>query len=217
MGAFGSKPQVPAFTPVSTQAAQATAIGANTANSGAAQSLAASTNAFNQDQLLKMLGTAIPGYDAMVKQAGTNINSELQGQLPKDVQDQIQSSDAARALGGGYGGSRSAGNLTARDLGLTSLNLTQQGLDSASRWIQTSKSTAVPGQFDVSSMFVSPSQQISVDTANNSNAFQRDWLQNQIAAMPDPNTAALYQGLSQETSSISSAAGSAAGGSSGGM
>lgn len=211
MGAYGKKPGVPNYTPVDTQAAAATAIRGNQTNLPGAENLAASTNAFNQDQLLSMLSKSIPGYSAMVTKAGQNINDELSGQLPPDVQAQIQNSSAARALGGGYGGSRAAGNLTARDLGLTSLDLTQKGLDSASRWIQTSKATAVPGMFDVSSMFVNPAEQIATDKANNDMSFQRNWLSSQIDAMPDPNTAALYKGLSQELSTVSSAAGSAAG------
>jgi hypothetical protein len=218
LGAYGSKPQVPGFTPIDTQASAATAIGANLNNQPGAQQLASSTNAFNQSQLLTMLRSAIPGYDSIVSKVGGNISSELSGQLPQDVQDQIQRNAAAKSIGGGYSGSGMQGSLTARDLGLTSLQLTQQGMDSASRWITTQKGTAVPGQFDISSMFISPSQQIGVDQYNTAGAFQNQWLKNQISAMPDPTAAAYAKGASQDLGAFSSAMGSAsAGGGGGGM
>lgn len=216
LGAYGKKPDVPNFTAIDSGASAGQAIKADQNNSVAAQALANSTNTFNQAQLLNMLRAAIPGYDSIVSKVGTNINSELSGELPPDVQANVQRSAAARSLGGGYGGSGMQGNMTARDLGLTSLQLTQQGMDSASRWITNQKQTAVPGQFDVSSMFINPATQIGVNEYNSAGSFQQQWLQNQIKAMPDPTSQAYAKGISQDLSSFSSMAGSAAGAAGGG-
>ena len=51
----------------------------------------------------------------------------MRGEVPQDVQDQLQRSAAVQSLQGGYGGSGMHRNLMARDLGLNSLQLMQQG------------------------------------------------------------------------------------------
>jgi hypothetical protein len=84
-------------------------------------------NRFNMAQLQRMLGQALPGYQAMIGQATANTASLLRGEIPSDVQSAIQRADAETALAGGFAGSGAAKALTARDLGLTSLNLEQTG------------------------------------------------------------------------------------------
>lgn len=84
-----------------------------------------------------MLQAVMPGYQGMFNQMGANVASELAGQVPADVQNQIQRFGAQQTItsgiGGGGAGIAGAGfgltdkTITARDLGLTSLNLMQQG------------------------------------------------------------------------------------------
>jgi hypothetical protein len=87
------------------------------------QKLESQRNIFNQQQLQQLLGMGIPGYEAMQKQRSGNVASMLRGELPPDVVQQIYRKGAARSVGGGYGGSPAMSNLTARDLGRTSLDL----------------------------------------------------------------------------------------------
>jgi len=95
-------------------------------------------NQFNQTQLTNMLNQVMPGWQNKFNAMGRNVGAELRGQVPADVQNQIQRFGAQQTIASGIGagggaGGESTGNLltgrtiTARDLGLTSLSLTQQG------------------------------------------------------------------------------------------
>jgi hypothetical protein len=108
----------------------------------AAEQISGQVNQGNAANLRAMLGMGIPGYEGLQAQDLSNIGSELRGELPPDVQSAIERATAGRALAGGYGGSQAARNLTSRDLGLTSLNLTQRGGTDLSRVLQT---TPLPG------------------------------------------------------------------------
>lgn len=177
---FGTKPVTP-LAPTSSDILQH-AISSNLANFDGASTLVNKTNASNQSMLTDALRKAIPGYDDIVSKISRNITSELNGEIPGDVQGAIQRNAAAKALGGGYAGSGMHGNLLARDLGLTSLDLTQKGLDSAERWVATSRTYRMPQMMDLRSMFVSPEQQFTVDM----NKFLRDFTAAKIEAAPDP-------------------------------
>lgn len=215
-GAYGSKPKVPTYTPEDTTKGIGDTISGNLQNLSGAEKLAGGINQFNYDQLQKMLGQAIPGFGDIQKSISGNIASELKGEIPQDVQDQIMRSSAFKSLRGGYGGGGMSDALTARDLGLTSLNLTNQGLDSATKWLAASRSATIPGQFDVSSMFLSPQQKIGIDIGEKQYGFQAQWLKNQIKAMPSPSSVALAGAASQDLGMFSSLAGSAVGGAAGG-
>lgn len=76
-----------------------------------------------QDQLLKTSPTLMDS----IKQLGTNTASNLRGEIPADVLGQVQRGAAEQSLFGGFGNSGVARNLTARDLGLTSLDLQSRG------------------------------------------------------------------------------------------
>lgn len=94
-------------------------------------------NAFNRAQLLESLGIQIPGYQEGQAQRTQNAMSLLRGELPPDLASQIQRNTASKALTGGYAGSQAARNLTARDLGRTSLDLQQAGNQQFSNIIGT--------------------------------------------------------------------------------
>lgn len=91
------------------------------------QALESQRNAFNATELKKMLEGSIPGYSAAQKQRMMNTQALLSGDIPPDVAENIQRSSVAKSLEGGYGGSGAGRNLTARDLGVTSLGLMGQG------------------------------------------------------------------------------------------
>lgn len=189
---FGSKPTVPTLPTLNLGTEQQLATQGNLNELPGAEQMVGKANQFNRDQITQMLQSIIPGYSGMVSSATSNIASELQGQVPNDVSAQVQDSAAAKALGGGYGGSGAHGDLVARDLGLTSLNLTQQGLSSFESWTQMSDALYAPSQINVQSMFVTPQQQASFDNQQNMDQFQRQWMQNQIDAMPDPVTKGIW-------------------------
>lgn len=203
MGLFGnllgsvlsgeSKPKVPNWNDVSLPEEQIKAIAANRAALPGAENLVSDVNRFNQDQIKRMLDTAIPNFDALSAKIQGNISSELNGEIPSDVSDAVQRNAAAKAIGGGYAGTGAHSNLLARDLGLTSLNLTDRGISSAENWINTMDRIFAPGMLDVSSMFITPMQQFGATMSNRETEWGVQWLKNQVSAMPDPFGMALGQ------------------------
>lgn len=198
----GGKPVIPAFTPVDPDVEQQKAIQGNINNFDKSRELTSITNTFNQGELRRMLRTAIPNYDALVGKQGEVIGTMLSGQLPADVVSQIQRNSAEKSGAGGYGGSGMGRNLEARDLGLNSLQLTQQGLSAAERWLANTKALSVPGQFDVASMFLTPAQRIQSQSANNAGQFNRDVMAANVAAAPDPTRSAIGGILTQVGGSL---------------
>ena len=211
VGGYAKKPDVPEFVPVDAAAQQLEAISGNLAALPSAQRLASQTNAFNLEQLQKMLKSAIPGYEQIQGQQSAVVQSMLRGELPKDVQNAIQNAAAARAIGGGYGGAGMQRTLTARDFGRTSYDITQQGLDSATRWMAATASMVMPQMMNVTSMFLSPAQRIQHAVNERNAAFNVQWTRNQIEAMPDPFKAALGDAFVQDEYEIMKLVGAAAG------
>ena len=186
---FGSKPSVPQLKQLDLGAEQGKAISNNQANLPAAEKLVGSANLFSQEQVTQMLNQMIPNYSDIQKSISSNISQEVAGQIPTDVSEAVGRASAARSLGTGTAGSGMAKDLVARDLGLTSLDLTQRGLSSAESWTKTMASLYEPSMINLSSMFITPGQQASFDVEERNAQFERNWLQNQINAMPDPGTA----------------------------
>lgn len=171
---YGKKPKVPDLP--SLEEAQGSAIGSNIKSLEEAIKLATGVNAFNQSQLDALREKTLPGASAQIQQ---NILSMLQGELPQGTLAGLQRTAAERGMAAGtVGGGFQLGRGLADQLGL-SLQLTQQGLDSATQWLQ---GAAAP-TFDVSSMFITPQQKY----ADQGQQFQRDFMASKIAAAPDPS------------------------------
>jgi hypothetical protein len=193
----GSKPKIPELKPIDFAKEQQQAIQQNIAAIEPATELAKKTTAAEQSQLEAQLRRAIPGYDQLVAQAGKNISASLRGELPADVQQQIQRSTAGRALAGGFGGGTGFGRaLTARDLGLTSLQLQNQGLAQAQNFIQQQRAFGMTQPFSVSSMFITPAQRVGAMQQQQQAMYNRDLQAAQVAAMPDPTMAAIGSAIS---------------------
>ena len=158
------------------------AIAANQSNLAGASQLAAGTNRANQESLLESLRSAIPGFDKLVSSTSGNIQSQLEGKLPKDVIEMINRQSAAANVASGTQGSGFGSNLTARDLGLNSLQMVQQGIQNSNQWLANARQNLTAPQFDVSNMFISPAQQVAVTAQNNKNQWDVQWLQTQLKA-----------------------------------
>lgn len=181
----GRKPNVPDLPAIDPNRVQAEAIAANQQALPAAQQLGTGINEFNTAQrlaqLTKMLNFAGgPGALSSIQQ---NIGSRVRGEIPTDVAQAIRRNSAAGALQGGFGGGSPLGrNLTARDFGLTSLNIAQQGMADALNFA----GMADTPNFDVTSMFMSPQQRMAVALNERDVQFNRSWLEEQIEAAPSP-------------------------------
>jgi hypothetical protein len=183
----GKKPKVPELKPIDFAAEQRQAIQQNIAALQPATELAQKTTAAEQSQLETQLRRAIPGYDQLVSQAGQNIAASLRGEISPEVSAQVQRSTAGRALSGGFGAGSGFGRaLTARDLGLTVMQIQNQGLAQAQNFIQQQRAFGMVQPFSVSSMFVTPAQRIGAIQQQNQLQYGRDLTAAQVAAAPSP-------------------------------
>lgn len=131
------------------------------------------------EEMANVLEVAFPGYKNIRSNAGESIASMIRGEVPTDVQNQLERQAAQRGVTLGYGGGSGFGqNQYLRNFGLTSLQLNQQGLDTATRWIQQAQNLT----FDFSKMLLNKDDAMRRSEFN----WQRDWLAAQVAASPDP-------------------------------
>lgn len=210
IGAFGKKPVVPDLKPISPDATQKATVAGNAANFADIAKLATSVNSFNQDQLNALIDRVLPGAREQIQ---STLSSQLRGEIPKDVQNAIYRGVAERTAGGNaFGGGGFTRNVTARDLGLTSLDITNRALSSAESWL--SKATAPT--FDVTSMFFTPQQRLAFETQQQGVQYQRDLMAAGVKAAPDPATAALGQEIDRFFNTAASVGMMAAGGAMGG-
>jgi len=96
-------------------------------------------------QQINLQNRVTPGSSAQRELALKQLNSYIQGQVPQDVQQNINR-EVAQNLGGGFnlfsGGGQAPQNF-ARNLGQTSLGLSQYGLSAAPTWQQLANSMVV--------------------------------------------------------------------------
>ena len=180
-GSLAGTPKVPTWQNLSLSGSQTGAIGANAASLPGIESLATGVDTFNENQLMQLLNSIMPGWSGAAGQAGQNITSELEGKVPADVQNMLQSSEAAKALAGGmgFGAGTLGGSDVAKSLGLTSLGLMNQGMSSLESWTGMIDRMFAPGQFNVSSMFISPQQEFEDTMANQEKQWDVNWLKSQ--------------------------------------
>jgi len=167
---FGSKPKVADFTALNLTEEQKKALQGNLSNADAMETL---------------LNRLIPGWSANLAQAQKNNTSLLQGQIPQDVQDKILRNSAYQSFAGGFGGSGMSHALTARDLGLTSLDLQQQGNNSAQQWAKLAENTYSP-------LIIDTAQQAQATAANNAGRQANQQYKYNVAAAPDPGAAGVF-------------------------
>lgn len=171
---FGTKPGVAEYTPLDLAAEQKKAVGSNIAA---------------MPDIEALLNKILPGYSDMVKQGSKNTLSLLKGEIPQDVQQRVRSTDAFQSLMGGFAGSDMSKALTARDFGLTSLQLMGQGTNSAQQWANIAHG-------NVSPMLINPGEQADVTMRNNLYRQATQQFKENVMAAPDPAAAGLFNTIS---------------------
>lgn len=132
---------------------------ANNQNFAGARDAAVRLNNFNQDELTRMLNKNIPGYQGMIGIALRNTRNWLRGRIPGDVGAAVEDRAAENAMRMGLpAGSGSARALTARDLGVTSLDLMAKGENSLQRWISTARTSLMPALASPMDFLFTPTQ-----------------------------------------------------------
>lgn len=175
---FGQKVKLPPWERLDPSKIQVDTVTGNTGVLPSAMELGQLVNQYNMDELERMFGMS----QSTFKKISDNIAAQARGEIPDDVQQLLQTNAATKSLYGGFGGTQAARNLTARDFGTTSLAIKQQGLDSASRWLQIARANT----FDVTSMFLKPEQRYGMADNERNLAFKHAYLKAQIEAAPDP-------------------------------
>lgn len=161
----------------------------NNNQQGVMQNISGQVNRFNRGQALQNYRRFQPYFEPLQRQIGENALSFSRGQLPDDVVASIGRAAAQRGIQSGFGqGLAGAGagtpisNLNLRNLGLTSLQLSQYGTNLAMNANQQAKNLS-PALFDPSSLMVGPNQAIQYEQnqINTQNDAMRYWnqLQNQ--------------------------------------
>jgi hypothetical protein len=199
---FGSKPATAPYVPTQLPPEQIKTLKANIAAFPDINQL----GSLYEQYMLNEMGTAIPDFSNILASGGqltedmiNQAASLVSGQVPQDVQDQIMRSDAFTSMlsGGGPAFDRS---LTARDLGLTSLNLIQQGGqlageagNAAQRWAGLASGMIM----SPSGMMITPLQMATFDMQNRLYEQATQQTRNNIAAAPNPGLQALNQWVEQ--------------------
>lgn len=154
------------------------------------EQLAQATNDAQARQFVNMMEKLIPGFSEISKTIAGNIGSMVSGHLPKDVEQRIGRWSAERGISRGTGGSQFDDYGAVRDLGLTSLEMTDRGLNSAQRWMGSQ-----PKPFNVTAMFLSPTERIATEQWNEVNRFNAQFMRNQISMLPSNSDTAWAQVL----------------------
>jgi hypothetical protein len=128
------------------------ALGFNESNNPRFEALAKSQSIAGTKSLLEQQQLADPEFENKRDQADRNNLAMMRGEVPLDVQRTLARTGAFQANQGGFGGSEMDRSLRARDLGLTSLDMSQTGEANAQRW------TALLNEGFVRPAFVSPHQ-----------------------------------------------------------
>lgn len=210
IGAFGKKPEIPVLPAVNASESQANTIKGNLQNLPEAQRLASAVNAGNRAEAMKSFRAAVPGGEQILATGTQTIADMLRGQLPQDVQRQIQQNAAEAGVAGGFGGTGAGRALGARDLGLASLSLVEKGLSSAQQWMAGAVRLTQPqGYFDVSSMMFTPQQRLGFDVNERNQQYGRNLMEAQVKAAPDPGNAAIIEAWTQDEAQIMELAGQA--------
>jgi hypothetical protein len=155
-----SKGKRPLFEPVGITQGTGEGIVANLQNLPTIEKIAAETNKFNQEQVLRMLRGAIPDYERISRQQGDIVRSQLAGELPEGVKRQLKDASAVYGVTSGTKGSQFAGFRGLRQLGIESLKYTEAGLSNADRYLRTARALTAAPMLDVSRMFISPAQSL---------------------------------------------------------
>ena len=150
------KPKIPTFKPVNQQAQQEAAIASNLASFGKASELAQQTSQADQDNLDAMLLRADPNYRQNISRASGVIGDFLAGRLPLSDQNVSMRKSAEGSQASGTPGSGFARYRTARDLGLSEVQLMQAGLGAFNQFSTNLRGNYMARPMSAAESYVSP-------------------------------------------------------------
>lgn len=208
-GLKGEKPIVPETNRVSFGREYLTSARENINLIPTLQELTSKANKAMATEQLKAMEQFMPGSTALMTKGTKGISNLLSGELPSDVKSFLERKAGEYGVSAGTGASSFTGAKGLRDLGLTSLQAFGQGLSAAQSWIAMANSG---NQLNFTGLLQNPAQRASIRYNENQAQFNRDWMANQVEAMPSPKQQAAMQTLQNFDSITMTAFGGAAGG-----
>lgn len=155
-------------------------------------------NDLSNQQFRGDLFRSSPTLRGNIAQQGRLTQQFLRGEIPPDVQAQLANRAAETSLAGGFSGSQVARNLTARDLGLTSLDMIsrgQQGLGQQLGYAQALN----PYQSNTLDYLMTPQQLLSTQIQQNqfgNNVYNQN--QRSLADIRNQQTTAIANLMAQQ-------------------
>ena len=183
------KPDVPDYLRVDLPSVQQEIADANLSILPKSTKLGAGMNEYSRAERGKTL-SGIPGLNDLESLTAGNLSDWLSGNWggTEDVLRRANAKAYAGGFGGGggYGMGTFAGNLGARDLGLTDLQVKQSAIPLASQYLSGAYSRRAIPEYDPSFMMLNPQFAANLQSNENSQIWNRNWLANRIAAQPEP-------------------------------
>ena len=153
-------PKIPKYKKVDQDAEQKAAIAGNLASFDNAKELADKTTMADQERLESIISRTLPDYRNMLSGAGGAISNMIAGNLPMADQGMIMRQAAERGGAMGLGGSQAGRNLTARDLGLSQMQMIGQGLNAFNSFSSNLRQNYTVNPMSQASMYMTPQQRI---------------------------------------------------------
>lgn len=200
VGGYLSKPKAPKaaeLKQVDPQAEQKKALQGNLASQGDIEQLLSRANTFTQDQANSLMERAVPGYAKIAQKFMSQADGMLTDpySVPKDVTDNLTRLAAERGINTGVRGQ--AGDFSlARDFGINSLQYGQARLSQAQSILQTIAGLAPRvNPMSPMSFYITPAQQMTNTTQNNTGQFNAQQSQNNANAAASNANASMWGNL----------------------
>ena len=192
---FGSKvdPSAALYDPVNITQSQKEAIAGNIDNFAAARDLSIITNDATITNDLARMNRLFPKFDQNLDQFSGITASLLNGQNPFGNEDVLGIVSDRSSLAGALGTPGGSGPTTNKDLGLTRMNLAQQGASMFQDFIRTADAISpLNSQFRAQQSYLTPSERLDADIRQRENEQQGRLSAAYLEASPDPAAAGLF-------------------------
>lgn len=190
-----SKTNIPQWKPMDIGDEAAKALSSNERNFAGSAALTSKANAYNQDEILKMLRRVIPGFDSMMAEGSKALESGLKGELSESAVRQIRQEAATYGQTSGTRGSQFSNFRELRNYGLNVEAKINNSLNSSQSWIRNMASLFTPGMTSIASSFISPETWIKQKQSDKENAWRVSMGQAIEDSQPSPGAMTAASGL----------------------
>lgn len=182
---FGRRPEAALYEPINFDDAARNQILQNFYNLDEVNKLVRGGNHYITKDALKRAEKLIPGYSASMQKMGLNANQLISGQVPSDVLSQLVSDRAGVSNGVNIPGL--AGAATAKDLGLTSLDMIGQGSNLMGKMVSMAETISPRSSYmSPKDYLLSPQERIALEMNQRQLVQQSEQNKNFLEAGADP-------------------------------